>query len=183
MKESQEKFTPPTHWIEDEDEDEPETPPELAQSGCLSPSRLNQHGEKAQIICDKEPILEPDTSLIDTRGKSASCTVEKDPRSELEVLRSSTPNTIQAIITFERHSVQMFFSPENALTDFRRKVKEVWNIPSKIYHLLINGAHESRIPKTSGQDSRDTFRFRTKMRATSKDGSQGKHTGCFRTGD
>jgi hypothetical protein len=36
----------------------------------------------------------------------------------------------------------MFFSPENALEDFRRKVREHWNIPKKLYYLLINGKHE-----------------------------------------
>jgi hypothetical protein len=41
----------------------------------------------------------------------------------------------------------MFFSPENALADFRKKVKEVWNIPEKIYYWTINGVHESRILK------------------------------------
>jgi hypothetical protein len=37
----------------------------------------------------------------------------------------------------------MFFSPENAISDFKRKVKDLWNIPSKLYYLTINGAHES----------------------------------------
>jgi hypothetical protein len=82
-----------------------------------------------------------------TQGKSASCTADESLGSELETLRSSVPSTLQAIITFGKHSIQTFFSPENALADFRKKVKEVWNIPSKIYYLFINGAHESRIPE------------------------------------
>jgi hypothetical protein len=36
----------------------------------------------------------------------------------------------------------MLFSPENALEDFRRKVKEHWNIPRKQYYLKIDGIHE-----------------------------------------
>jgi hypothetical protein len=42
----------------------------------------------------------------------------------------------------------MFFSPENAIADFRRKVKELWNIPPKMYYLSINGVHEG-IPITT----------------------------------
>jgi hypothetical protein len=38
----------------------------------------------------------------------------------------------------------MFFSPKNALADFQRKVKELWNIPKKHYYLSINGIQESR---------------------------------------
>jgi hypothetical protein len=41
----------------------------------------------------------------------------------------------------------MLFSPENALDDFHRKVKELWNIPAKRFYLLINGVHEE-IPIT-----------------------------------
>jgi hypothetical protein len=42
----------------------------------------------------------------------------------------------------------MFFSPENAIADFKRKVKDLWNIPEKMYYLLINGVHESITPKS-----------------------------------
>jgi hypothetical protein len=44
----------------------------------------------------------------------------------------------------------MAFPPENAREDFHRKVKELWNIPRKMYYLLINGAHEAvaKITKT-----------------------------------
>jgi hypothetical protein len=42
----------------------------------------------------------------------------------------------------------MLFSPENALADFRRKVKDLWNIPKKSYYVLLNGKHEN-IPVTS----------------------------------
>jgi hypothetical protein len=41
----------------------------------------------------------------------------------------------------------MLFSPENAISDFRRKVKELWNIPKKNYYLLFNGAYESKTPE------------------------------------
>jgi hypothetical protein len=45
MKESQESFTPPAHWIEDGEEENPsDTDPEFAQPECLAPSRLDQHG-------------------------------------------------------------------------------------------------------------------------------------------
>jgi hypothetical protein len=51
MKEREEiKFTPPTHWLEDEEEVDPEIP----QSGWLSSSRLCQHEEKAQTVWDKD---------------------------------------------------------------------------------------------------------------------------------
>jgi hypothetical protein len=62
-------------------------------------------------------------------------------------LKDSEPSTRQAIITFERQSVQMFFSPEHALEDFRRKVKELWNIPRNHYYLKVNGIHEDAIPQ------------------------------------
>jgi hypothetical protein len=39
----------------------------------------------------------------------------------------------------------MFFSSENAIADFERKVKELWNIPRKMYYLLINGKYESHV--------------------------------------
>jgi hypothetical protein len=121
--------------------------PELAQPECLAPSRLDQHGATAQIDGDRDAHPEPDADSNITQGKSASCTADESLRSELEVLRSSVPNTLRAIITFERQSVHMFFSPENALAHFQRKVKELWNIPKKHYYLSINGAHDSKIPK------------------------------------
>jgi hypothetical protein len=37
----------------------------------------------------------------------------------------------------------MSFTPENAIADFKRKLKELWNIPEKIYYLSANGVHES----------------------------------------
>jgi hypothetical protein len=147
-KEEEIKFTPPAHWLEDEEHVVPDTDPELAHPGCLSPSRLDQHGEKAQDAVDKDAHPESDMKTDVMQGKSASCTANEGLCSELEVLRSSIPNTLQAIITFERHSVQMFFSPENAVTDLKRKVKEIWNIPEKVYYLLINGSHESITPKS-----------------------------------
>jgi hypothetical protein len=66
-----------------------------------------------------------------------------DIRFQLEGLKASIWDTLRAIISFERQSVQMFFSPKNAVTDFKKKVKELWTIPERMYHLLINGAHES----------------------------------------
>jgi hypothetical protein len=48
--------------------------------------------------------------------------------------KESTPTMRQAMITFQKHSVQIFFSPENAIVDFKRKMKELWNIPMKMYH-------------------------------------------------
>jgi hypothetical protein len=39
----------------------------------------------------------------------------------------------------------MVFSPEKAIADFKRKVKEIWNIPVKMYYLIINGVHESLV--------------------------------------
>jgi hypothetical protein len=144
-----ETFTPPTHWLEDEDSEEvaSDNDPEFAQPECLAPSRLDQHGATAQVDGDKVAHPDPDTVLIITQGKSASCTANESLRSELETLRESIPNTLRAIITFERQSVQIFFSPENAIADFQRKVKELWNIPKKNYYLLFNGTHESKIPK------------------------------------
>jgi hypothetical protein len=58
------------------------------------------------------------------------------------------PNTLRAVIAFQKQSVQMVFSPKHALDDFHRKVKEVWNIPKKDYYLLVNGNHED-IPTES----------------------------------
>jgi hypothetical protein len=86
-KEEEIRFTPPSHWLEDEEEDVSDTNPEFAQSGCLSPSRLDQHGEKAQIICDKDAPSNPDTVQGMVRGMSASCTADEELRSELEMLR------------------------------------------------------------------------------------------------
>jgi hypothetical protein len=73
------------------------------------------------------------------------CTVVADLRRQLYALKEAVLNIPQAIITFQNQSVQMFFSPENAIADFRRKVKELWNIPAKMYYLLVNGVHESLV--------------------------------------
>jgi hypothetical protein len=124
-----------------------DTDPELAQPERLAPSRLDQHGATAQVEGEKDVHPDPDANSIITQGKSVSCTADESLRSELEMLRSSAPNTLRAIITFKRQSVQMFFSPENAIAYFQRKVKELWNIPKKNYYLLFNGSHESKTPK------------------------------------
>jgi hypothetical protein len=114
----------------------------------LPSARLDQPEGKAQTVDS------PETSSAesDVRGKSddsyivdKDCTVAVDRSSELEKLRSAIPNTQRVIISFERQSVQMFFSPENALTDIRRKVKELWNIPKRLYYLCANGVHEASV--------------------------------------
>jgi hypothetical protein len=147
---SKEPFTPPSHWVEDESEDDESASindPEIAQPECLAPSRLDQPGATAQVDGNKDAHPVPDAEPDITQGKSASCTADESLRTELATLCSSVPDTLRALITFERQSVQMFFSPENPIASFRNKVEETWNIPSEIYHLLINGVHESRTPK------------------------------------
>jgi hypothetical protein len=72
----------------------------------------------------------------------------EDLRSHLGILKESMPAICQTILSFEKYSVQVLFSPSNAVADLERKVKDLWNIPEKMYHLLANGAHEA-IPATS----------------------------------
>jgi hypothetical protein len=107
----------------------------------LAPARLDQPGATAQVV-DKSEVFH-DLEL--PRGKLDSCTVEESLRSELVKSRHVIPDTLLAIISFGNQSVQLFFSPEHALEDFRRKVEELWNIPEKMFYLLVNGKHESRI--------------------------------------
>jgi hypothetical protein len=111
----------------------PTQDPEPVQPACLAPARLDQPGATPQV-CDGEDAHQDGDSDI-TQGKSASCTADENLRSEWEALKKSVPNTLRAIITFEKQSVQMFFSPEHALDDFRRKVKELWNIPVGQFYL------------------------------------------------
>jgi hypothetical protein len=151
MKERQDiKFIPPAHWLEDEEEDpapKEEKAPESAQPAfCLPSSRLDQHEGKAQVDVGMETSEEESNA----RGKSddsnivtKDCTVVEDLHSQLSILRESIPDTRQAIITYQNHSVHMLFSPENAIADFKRKVKELWNIPTKMFYLLVNCVHES----------------------------------------
>jgi hypothetical protein len=113
-----ESISPPTHWTED-DSEFPNS--EVTQSACLAPARLDQPGATAQIDGD----LEVHQSSEDLRGKLPICTVSESLKSELVTLRDAIPNTLPAIISFERQSVHMFFSPDHALVDFRRKVKEL----------------------------------------------------------
>jgi hypothetical protein len=124
----------------------PDKAPEFAQPECLASSRLDQHDAMAQADGAKDAHPEPDVNSDTTQGKSASCTADVSLRPELETLRESIPYTRQAIITFEKQSVQMFFSPENAIADFQRKVEELWNIPKRFYYLTVNGLHESKLP-------------------------------------
>jgi hypothetical protein len=114
---------------------------ENVQPECLAPARLDQPGATAQV-CDNS-VISPE--LDSSRGKSASCTVSENLRTEVELLRNQPPDMSSAIISFGKHSVQMFFSPKHALDDFRRKVKILWNIPPKMYYLLVNGKHENRV--------------------------------------
>jgi hypothetical protein len=123
-------------------------PESVVSDVCLSSPRLVQHEEKAQTVTGLETSAEESNA----RGKSddsivatKDCTVAVDLSSQLSTLRKSIPDTHQAIITFQRQSIHMFFSPENAIADFKRKVKELWNIPVKLYYLLVNGVHESLI--------------------------------------
>jgi hypothetical protein len=111
--------------------------------------RRNPPLQQVERIEEKEgEISEEVIEESDARGKQVGndqdCTVEEDLRSELATLKDAIPSTLRAIIEYGRQAVQMFFSPGNAIADFKRKVKELWNIPVKMYHLLINGAHESR---------------------------------------
>jgi hypothetical protein len=122
------------------------TDPEFAQPECLAPAKLFQPGATAQVDGDKDAHSDEDSDI--TQGKSASCTADECLRSELSALRSSVPNTFHAFISFWRQSVQMFFSPKNAIADFQRRVKELWNIPKKHYYLLFNGVHDSIPPKS-----------------------------------
>jgi hypothetical protein len=128
---------------------EEEKVPESAQPAlCLPSSRIDQHEGKAQV----DSGMETSEEKSNARGKSGDstivvkdCTVAVDFQHQLSVLRRAIPNTLQAMITFQRQSVQMFFSPENAIADFKRKVKELWNIPTKMFYLLVNGVHESLV--------------------------------------
>jgi hypothetical protein len=117
----------------------PTSDPDSVQPEYLAPARLDQPGATAQVCDGKDAHQEEDSNLW---GKSASCTTIESLQSELETFKNSVPNTFRAIITFERQSVQMFFSPDHAPDDFRRKVKELWNIPRNHYYLKINGVHE-----------------------------------------
>jgi hypothetical protein len=139
--------------MEDEEEpthsEEEEEVPESAQPAFRLPSsRLDQHEGKAQV----DGGMETSEEESNARGKSGDsnivvkdCTVAVDLQSQLSILKDSIPDTRQAIITFQGQSVQMFFSPENAIADFKRKVKELWNIPVKMYYLIANGIHESLV--------------------------------------
>jgi hypothetical protein len=96
-----ETFTPPVHWLEDDDEDEEvatETNPEPAQPECLAPPRPDQHGATTQADGGKDAHPDSDANMIIAQGKSASCTADENLRSELETLRDATPNTLRAII-------------------------------------------------------------------------------------
>jgi hypothetical protein len=74
------------------------------------------------------------SDILDIVAKDCTVAVDlQDLPSQLSILRKSVPDTFQATITFQRQSVHMFFSPENAIADFKRKVKELWNIPAKMY--------------------------------------------------
>jgi hypothetical protein len=110
----------------------------------------------AQIVCGMETSEE-----VHARGKSddlsivvKDCIVTEDLQTQLFIFKESSPTTLPAIITFQRQSVQMFFSPETAVAHFKRNVKELWDIPSKMYYLLINGVHQgfsvTAWPKCSG---------------------------------
>jgi hypothetical protein len=125
--------------------------PESVQSVCLAPARLDQPGVTAQVCDGKDAFQNEDSK--DLWGKSASCTTIESLHSELKTLKDSIPATLRAIITFERQSVQMFFSPDHALEDFRRKVKELWNIPMNHYFLKINGMHEDVTPQIWGDNT------------------------------
>jgi hypothetical protein len=49
-----------------------------------------------------------------------------------------------AIISFAGQSRQIFFNPSNAIQRLTKKIKEIWNIPRKLYWLSVNGKHESK---------------------------------------
>jgi hypothetical protein len=119
----------------------PTPDPEPVQPDCLAPARLDQPDATAQVCDGKDAHQEEDSE--DTRGKPVSCTAVESLRSELDTLKLSVPDTFHAIITYEKQSVQMFFSPKNAITDIQRKVKEPWNIPRKLFYLMINGVQDS----------------------------------------
>jgi hypothetical protein len=117
----------------------PTPDPEPVQPECLAPARLVQPGATAQV-CDGEDAHQVSDMLL---GKPTSCTASEGLRSELLALRRAVPDTRPAIISFEKQSVQMLFSPDHAFEDFSRKVKELWNIPVKSYYPLVNGRREN----------------------------------------
>jgi hypothetical protein len=94
MRERQDiKFTPPTHWSENEEEDpaHEEEVPEPAQPALCSPSsRLDQHEGKAQVDGGME-TSEEESNARDKSGDSnivvKDGTVAVDLRSQLSVLR------------------------------------------------------------------------------------------------
>jgi hypothetical protein len=142
------KFTPPAHWLDDEDEEDSpestsETDPELTQTGCLSPVRLGQHEEKAQPVCDKDPEIEESDPRGKQVGNDQDCTAVQELSTQVAAPKDLTSDSLQAIIEFDRQTVQMFFSPKSAIADFKKKVSDLWNFPVKMYCLLINGVHES----------------------------------------
>jgi hypothetical protein len=123
---------------------------------CLPSSRLDQYEGKAQA----DGGMETPEEESNARGKSGDpsitikdCTVAVDLKHQLAILRDPLPDTFPAIISFQKQSVQMFFSPENAIADFKRKVRELWNIPMKMYYLLVNGLHESLVKTWQGVTS------------------------------
>jgi hypothetical protein len=63
---------------------------------------------------------------------------------ELRSLKQDNSGS-SAIITFGRQSRQIFLEAHNAIQRLVQKIKEIWNIPRKLYWLLVNGKHESLV--------------------------------------
>jgi hypothetical protein len=89
-------------------------------------------GETAQNIAGRETYADSD------RAKTALI------YQELSLLKKDNAG-YSAIILFGGQSRQIFFDPPSALQTLTKKIKEIWNIPRKIYWLSVNGKHESKV--------------------------------------
>jgi hypothetical protein len=154
MLEATMKVTPPSHWIEEEEEEDAD--PELTQADCLSSSCwLGQHEETAQPDVDTDQVQEV-SNLVeksDSLGKSEEqqfivdkdCTVTDDLLTQLTTLKSCCSETKSALVTWSNQTKQMFFNPDHASEELSAQIHKHWGIPKKVYWLQINGVHESQV--------------------------------------
>jgi hypothetical protein len=92
--------------------------------------------------------------IVETRSDSDHTASEgrlRNLKEEITQLKQDE-GSLSALVSLGKDTRQIFFEAHNAVQRLVQKIKEIWNIPRKLYWLSVNGKHESQItswPKTS----------------------------------
>jgi hypothetical protein len=112
-------------------------------------SKLSSNTPPAHWLEDEEENDNAENSEAMGAGQEETTPL----REQLSILKGREEDTKSAVISWERQSARTFFSPDHAVAEFERKIKDHWGMPRRVYWLCINEQHESQMKEWPEESS------------------------------